>query len=355
LENSSEQQGNQSQSRIKEVIPNEVKSVLPNEVKSVLPRRKPGRPRKNGPKDGECFELENSSEQQGNQSQSRIKEVIPNEVKSVLPRRKPGRPRKYGPKEVIPNEVKSLKGKQGRPFKNGPKDGKSLESEKPSEKHEEKSQSTIDAALNEVKPAADNIMTTVEEASARPKRKRGRPSKWSLDLASQGNKQSLSGKQSLGCKSGSMPSDLSRAPQVQNNGPQIQRSDFSASSDAVPTNTLVADVNLTFADVETMESPNRKKMHLLEDSPDFPSLGQQQGLLDRSKGSMLSQCREGCLKGSDKIPDSKEKVELPDSTIMAIERVSDDLSGAELDDNCDKLAKIIEKNPPGDQKLSTEN
>lgn len=120
-------------------------------------------------------------------------------------------------------------------------------------------------------------------------------------------------------------------------------------------------------------------MHLCKESPGFPS-GQQQGLLDSSEGLMLFQCRGGCLKGSGKICDSKEKLKLPDSAIMTIERGYDGLSGEELipvcqvleennvsgqneakisnkrlDDHCDQLGKIIQRSLLGDQKLSTQN
>jgi hypothetical protein len=79
-----------------------------------------------------------------------------------------------------------------------------LELEKPTEQHDEKSPSTIEVVPTEVEPPANNIMTTVEEASVPtvaeasvlPTRKRSRSSKWSGDLASQGNRQSLSAKDS---------------------------------------------------------------------------------------------------------------------------------------------------------------
>lgn len=385
-----------------------------------------GSPCKNKPKDGGGLESETPSELHEEHSKSRS-EVMLNEVKSaadnvmrtvaealVLPRRKRGRPCKYGPKDLmIAAEVSVLpKRKRGRPSKNGPKDIKSLELDKPSEKHEEKSQSTIDVVLNEVKPAANNVMPTVAEALGFPKRKRGRPSKSSVDLISPVCTQILSSKDSnqlkvkncLGCKSESMVSDLSTACQMQHNDEQIQRSKFftqkrsmrlrnldihsvckveqereGKTSDTVPMNTMAADVNFILNDVDKMEPCNRKQMHLCKESPGFPS-GQQQGLLDRSEGLMPFQCRGGCLKGSGKICDSKEKLKLPDSAIMAIERGYDGLSGEELipvcqvleennvsgqneakisnkrlDDNCDQLGKIIQRSLLGDQKLSTQN
>ena len=144
-------------------------------------------------------------------------------------------------------------------------------------------------------------------------------------------------------------------------------------------NTMAADVNFILNDVDKMEPCSRKQMHLCKESPGFPS-GQQQGLLDSSEGLMLFQCRGGCLKGSGKICDSKEKLKLPNSAIMTIERGYDGLSGEELipvcqvleennvsgqneakisnkrlDDNCDQLGKIIQRSLLGDQKLSTQN
>ena len=130
------------------------------------------------------------------------------------------------------------KRKRGRPFKNGPKYGESLDFKKPSEQHEDQSQSTIEAVLNEVKPAADNVMISVAKASVLPKRKRGRPTKGSVDLASQGNEQSLSGKnfnhlkssrpkrrctRFLGCKSERILRSLSRAPWMRPNDQLIQK------------------------------------------------------------------------------------------------------------------------------------
>lgn len=151
-------------------------------------------------------------------------------------------------------------------------------------------------------------------------------------------------------------------------------------SDAVPRKTVVSKVNFTFTDKETLVSSKRRKRSLHKDSQEVPSPSQQQCLLEKSEGLSLSKCRGCCSKGSGKRSDSKEKLKLPDSTIMAMERVSGGFSGAELTPNCqpldgnnasgekvekssskrldddhDELEKNIKRNLLGDQRLSTEN
>ena len=54
---------------------------------------------------------------------------------------------------------------------NGPNDCQRFEVEKPSEQHEKQSKSKAKLILNEAKPAIDNNMMIVTEASVVPKRK----------------------------------------------------------------------------------------------------------------------------------------------------------------------------------------
>jgi hypothetical protein len=56
---------------------------------------------------------------------------------------------------------------------------------------------------------------------------------------------------------------------------------------------MVAEVNFTLSDVETLASSKSKKRRLCKESPEFPSPDQQQCLLERSEGLKLSQCRGG--------------------------------------------------------------
>ena len=123
-------------------------------------------PYKNDPKDGLSLEFAKPSEQDEEQSKIRIVEVVPNEVESATDN-----------VTVTVAEASVLpKRKECRPYKNGPKNGWSLETEKPSEQHEKQSKRRIVAVVpNEVKSTVDNATMTVANASVIPKKKRGRP------------------------------------------------------------------------------------------------------------------------------------------------------------------------------------
>eukprot|EP01018_Ginkgo_biloba_P037003 Gb_06732 [translate_table: standard] len=269
----------------------------------------------------------------------------------------------------------------------GSRHPKRLESEKPSDLVQEQWKSTAtEVKADQFKVAEDNVTSSVAEASVPPKRKRGRPSKETVELASAGRKQGLPEKDSsdLGSsrpKRGRPKSsgktldvkeetksleaqlqtsdmvihDLSGALLMPSNDQLLEtskvsihksskrsrKSDVEPSSEAkqlrkrktadvVPGQLKVVEDNLISTNVEKL-SAKRKRGRPSKESSELFSPVQKHGLAENVTEALGSSHRKrGRPKGSGKRSNDNGKTKVPDLAIMTTERVSDGLSGALL-------------------------